>query len=159
MSVPKQIPPILDGCLLGDAISDHHGVRCYPALRQETGNRYILKIISVPANASQLDALLLSGACADREQAMAYFKDLAEGIVQEAQLLQVLGNADSYEPYLSIQSHPREDGSGYDIHLVSRYLPSLATVMPTQPLTHLAAVNLALDLCAALAEMIGRLET
>lgn len=151
MSVPKQIPPMLDGCLLGDAISNHHGVRCYPALRQETGDRYILKIISVPANASQLDALLLSGACADREQAMAYFRDLADGIVEQAQLLQTLGSADSYEPYLSIQSLPREDGSGYDIQLVSRYCPSLSTVMPTQPLTHLAAVNLGLDLCAALA--------
>ena len=151
MSVPKQIPPILDGCLLGDAISNHHGVRCYPALRQETGERYILKIISVPANDSQLDALLLSGACADREQAMAYFKDMADGTVEQAQLLQVLGTAESYEPYLSIESLLREDGSGYDIQLVSRYCPSLTAIMPTEPLTHLAAMNLGLDLCAALA--------
>lgn len=150
MSIPTQIPPMLEGCLLGDAISDHHGVRCYPALRQETGDRYILKIITVPANASQLEALLLSGACASPEQAMDYFKDLAAGIVQEAQLLQLLGNAESFEPYLYIQSLPREDGTGYDIQLVSRYLPSLATVMPADPLTHLAAINLGLDLCAAL---------
>lgn len=151
MSVPKQIPPMLDGCLLGDAISDHHGVRCYPALRQETGDRYILKIISVPANASQLDALLLSGACDDREQALAYFRDIAEGTVEQARLLQVLGNAESYEPYLAIESLPREDDTGYDIQLVSHYYPSLSAVMPTQPLTHLAAMNLGLDLCAALA--------
>ena len=51
---------------------------------------------------------------------MAYFRDLADGIVEQAQLLQTLGSADSYEPYLSIQSLPREDGSGYDIQLVSR---------------------------------------
>ena len=39
-------------------------------------------------------ALLLSGACTDREQALAYFRDLAEGTVEQARLLQVLGNAE-----------------------------------------------------------------
>ena len=151
MSIPKQISPMLDGCLLGEAISDHHGVRCYPVIREETGERFILKIISVPATASQLDAMLLTGACSDTDQALAYFKELAEGILQETEILQQLGNAESYEPYVSTHLEQREDGTGFDINLLSPYRPSLKTVMHAEPLTQSAAVHLGLDLCAALA--------
>ena len=82
MSVPKQIPPMLDGCLLGDAISNHHGVQCCPALHKETQGTYIVKILSIPATSVQLDALLLSGAFSNKESALEYFKELSDGIVQ-----------------------------------------------------------------------------
>ena len=57
MSEPKIAQPLLEGLILGEPISDHHGVRCCPAIREDTNERYIVKIISIPAAQVQLDAL------------------------------------------------------------------------------------------------------
>ena len=74
LSEPKIISPLLDGFVVGDLISSHDGVRCYPAMRENTDERYILKIISIPASSQKLEAMLLSGAYKDRGSALAYFK-------------------------------------------------------------------------------------
>ena len=41
MSDPKLISPLLDHFAIGGAISDHDGVRCYPAMREESDDKYI----------------------------------------------------------------------------------------------------------------------
>ena len=74
MSAPKLISPLLDGFVMGPPISNHHGVRCCPAMKHNSDNKYIVKIVSVPASQSQLDALLLTGAYNDPGEAMDYFK-------------------------------------------------------------------------------------
>ena len=63
LSVPQLISPLLDGFVMGDAISGHDGVRACPAMQLETDKKYIVKIISLPASPAKLDALLLAGAC------------------------------------------------------------------------------------------------
>ena len=78
MSEPKLISPLLDGFVMGDPISDHHGVRCCPAMQLDTEQKYIVKIISIPASQKQLDALLLTGAYSSKEDALAYFAELSE---------------------------------------------------------------------------------
>ena len=88
MSESKLVSPLLDGFIMGEAISDHHGVRCYPAIRENTDERYIVKIISIPASQVQLDALLLTGAYSDQAEALAYFKELSDGVVGEADILE-----------------------------------------------------------------------
>ena len=88
MSVPNLISPLLDGFVMGDAISSHDGVRCCPAMRVSDDSRYFVKIISVPASQTKLDALLLAGAFSDRESAAKYFQELAQDVVEEAVLLQ-----------------------------------------------------------------------
>ena len=62
LSDPKLISPLLDRFMIGEMLSCHDGVRCYPAMREDSDEKYIVKIISVPASPKQLDALLLSGA-------------------------------------------------------------------------------------------------
>ena len=47
MSEPKLISPMLDNFAMGGPISDHDGVRCCPAMRNDSSERYIVKIISV----------------------------------------------------------------------------------------------------------------
>jgi hypothetical protein len=47
---PRLISPMLDGFVVGAPISDHHGVRCCPAMTKDTNQRYLLKIIRVPAS-------------------------------------------------------------------------------------------------------------
>lgn len=151
MSEPKLISPLLDGFVMGDAISDHHGVRCCPAMRTADSARYIVKIISVPASQTKLEALLLAGAFQDREGALAYFKELSQGIVDEAVLLERLSRLEGFLPYERWQVEPMEDGVGYDVYLLAPYRRNLERVLRSGNLTHLAAVNLGLDLCAAMA--------
>lgn len=150
MSEPKLISPMLDNFAMGDPISEHNGVRCCPALQNETGSKYIVKIISTPASQAQLDALLLSGAYSNVEAANDYFKSLADGIVEEARILEKLSMLDGFLPYTDLQSVPMDEGTGYDVYLLSPYRKTLAKLLRNDTMTHLSALNLALDICAAL---------
>ena len=151
MSDPKLISPMLDNFAMGDPISDHNGVRCCPAMEKGSDNKYIVKIISTPASQTQLDALLLSGAYSDKESALSYFKTLSDGIVEEAQIMQKLSQMEGFLPFDSWQIVPMEDEVGYDVYLLSIYRNTLERYLRHNAMTHLGALNLGLDLCAALA--------
>lgn len=152
MSELKLVSPLLDGFLLGNPMSDHDGIRCHPAMKENTDEKYILKIISVPASQVQLDALLLTGAHKDPAEAMDYFKDVADGITAEVDTLNTLARLEGFLPYEGMQVVPMENGKlGYEIYLLSPYRRSLMRYMQKKPVTYLEAVNLGLDLCASLA--------
>lgn len=151
MSDPKLISPMLDGFIMGESISDHNGVRCCPAIRENTDERYIVKIISIPASQIQLEALLLTGACKDTQSAQSYFMELSAGVVEEADILTRLSKLEGFAPYQNSQIVTMDEGVGYEVYLISPYKRSLEKQMRIQPLTHLGAVNLGLDLCSALA--------
>ena len=150
MSEPKRISPMLDQLLIGDAISEHSGVCAYPAMHQDTNDKYILKVVTEPSSPTKLDALLLTGAYTDESAALAYFKDLAQSIVDEAATLNKLAEYGGFLPFEDYQLAEFPDTFGYHAYLLSRYQRTLARQMTIEPLTHLAAANLALDICAAL---------
>lgn len=151
MSEPKLISPMLDNFAMGDPISDRNGVRCCPAMEKGTDNRYIVKIISTPASQTQLDALLLSGAYSDKESALSYFKSLSDDIAEEVQILQKLSQLEGFIPFESCQIVPMDDDTGYDVYMLSTYRNTLEQHFRHSSMTHLGALNLGLDLCAALA--------
>lgn len=152
MSDLKLVSPLLDGFLMGEPMSSHDGVTCCPAMKENSDEKYIVKIISVPASQKQLEALLLTGAYRDAAAATEYFKELSDGIVKEAQTLQQLAKLEGFLPYDSWQVVPMEGGDlGYQIYLLSSYKRSLEKYLRRNSMTHLGAVNLGLDLCAALA--------
>ena len=126
LSEPQLISPLLDGFVMGDPISGHDGVRACPAMQLETDKKYIVKIISLPANQSKLDALLLAGAFSDRASALDYFKELADGVLNEAELLQKLSKHEGFVAFDNWQMVPmEEDETGFDIYLLSQYRPTL----------------------------------
>ena len=152
MSEPKLISPLLDGFIMGAPISQHDGVRCCPAIREDSDNKYIVKIISVPSSQNQLDALLLTGAYTDAAGAMEYFKDRADGVEEEARILRKLSEMEGFLAPEQWQTVPMEGNDlGYDVYLLSPYRLSLEKYMRRNAVTHLNAVNLGLDLCAAAA--------
>lgn len=151
MSEQKLISPLLDGFAMGNPISDHDGVRSCPAIKENTEKKYIVKVISVPASQAQMDALLLAGAYKDPADAMDYYKELAEGVVKEAELLQKLSKLEGFLPYEGWQIEPiTRRRLGYEVYLISSYKRSLEKHLRRNPVTHLEALNLALDICAAL---------
>ena len=151
MSEPKLVSPLLDEFVMGEPISQHHGVSSYPAMQKDSDNKYIVKIISIPASQRSLDALLLAGAFPNAQAAQDYFRELADGVVNEAQILQQLSKLEGFLPYRGWQVAPMEAGTGYQVYLLSDYRRSLDRHFRRDAMTHLAAVNLGLDLCAALA--------
>lgn len=150
MSEPKLISPLLDSFAMGEPISEHDGVRCCPAIDERSNKRYIVKIISIPQSPAKLEALLLTGAYSTPEQAGKYFGDLADGVVQEAQVLTKLSQLEGFLPYENWQIRPMDDQVGYDVYLLGEYRRSLERQFRREPLTQLQAVNLGLDMCAAL---------
>ena len=150
MSEHEGIPALLDGLVVGEPISEHHGIRCCPAMSEDSDNKYIIKIISVPASQVQLDALLLTGAYKDQESALVYFKELADGIIEEAEILQKLSKLEGFVGYDGWHMEPKADGTGYNIYLLGAYRLTLDRYCARNAMTRSRAVNLALDLCAAL---------
>lgn len=152
MSELKLVSPLLDGFVMGNPMSSHDGIDCCPAMKENSDEKYIVKIISVPASQVQLDALLLTGAYKDPAQAMDYFKEVADSIAAEVDTLNTLAKLEGFLPYEGCQIVPMEDGKlGYQIYLLSPYKRTLLRYMRKNPVTHLEAVNLGLDLCASLA--------
>ena len=152
MSETKPVSPLLDGFDMGASMGSHDGVTCYPALKENTDNKYIVKFISVPPSQVQLEALLLTGAYKDPADALDYFKEVADGIVTEAEILSKLSRLDGFLPYENWKIIPMENGKlGYEVCLIGSYKRSLARYLRRSPMTHLEVVNLGLDLCQSLA--------
>ena len=151
MSELKLVSPLLDGFAMGDPISSHDGTYCCPAMKENSEDKYIVKIISIPASQKQLDALLLTGAYKDADAAAAYFKELAEDTVKEARLLQQLAKLEGFLSYEGWQIVPMEgEDVGFDVYLLGSYKRSLEKYLRRNTMTHLGAVNLGIDLCNAL---------
>lgn len=150
MSEAKLISPMLDNFAMGSSISEHHGVHSYPAMDESTGNKYIVKVVSIPASRTQLDALLLSGAYPDEQSAQVYFKELADGVIQEIGVLESLSKLDGFISYDKFQCVEQENNVGYDVYMLGKYRRTLERQLQKEPMTHLGAINLGLDLCSAL---------
>lgn len=152
MTEQKSVSPLLDGFTLGTPVNDHFGVCCYPAVKENSDRKYIVKMISVPASQTQLDALLITGAYKDPADAAEYFREVSDRIVQEAEFLKTMSRLEGFIPYEGIQVEPMSKNRlGYEVYLVSGFRLSLERYMHRHTITHLDAVNLGIDLCAALA--------
>ena len=150
MSEPRLISPLLDSFTIGPEISSHDGVSCYPAMRDGSDEKYIVKLIRLPATHTQLEALLLSGAYPTSQAASSYFRDQADMLCEESRLLNDLAAHPGFSPYIGQQAVPGLDGISYEVYLISPYRLSLEKFLRRNPLTHLQAVNMGIDLCDAL---------
>lgn len=151
MSQARMIYPLLEGFTIGKQHSAHNGVRCYPAIHQKTGETYILKIISLPASRVQLDALLFTGAYASRDEAMRYYKSVAQDVLQQANILSQLSNQEGFADYCGSQLTLAPDESSYEVYLLGTCKQSLEHLWKEQCMTQRSVLEMALDLCAALA--------
>lgn len=153
MSEHTLISPLLDGFTMGQPISEHDGVSCCPAIKEDTEKKYIVKIITIPATQTQMDALLLAGAYKDPADAMEYYRMVGEDVQKEAQLLKQLSQREGFLSYEGWQMAPiTRKRLGYQVYLVGSYKRSLEKHLRSSPVTQLEAMNLGLDLCSALTE-------
>ena len=103
---------MFNGMMLGEALSGHDGVCCYPVIRHSDKEKFILKVISVPASAVQLEAMMLTGAFPNQEAALEYYHDLAKDMIRETEILRQLGHQEGFIPYMDAQIVPNDDLNG-----------------------------------------------
>ena len=150
MSEFKIISPLLDNFDVGGHISEHNGVRCYPAMRKDCDDKYIVKTVSIPASQTQLDALLLTGAYPSESAALSYFQDIADNTAAEFALLQRLAQLDGFLAGDGCQVVTMEERVGCQVYMLTPYRRTLNKHLQRKPATQLSTLNLGLDLCAAL---------
>ena len=150
MSDTKLISPMLDNFSMGDPISERKGIKCCPAINNDTNDKFIVKIISVPASQVQMDALLLSGAYESKEAALEYYQSLVKDISDEAEALKKLSQLEGFIAPTSWQTVPMDEDAGFNIYILSPYQHTVERTLRQESMTHLSALNLALDICAAL---------
>ena len=78
MSEPQMVSPLLDGMTLDCVLSSHGGVTVSRVIHTATGTRCIVKQISIPESETNTQALLLTGAVSDREEATAYYATVVD---------------------------------------------------------------------------------
>lgn len=128
MSELKLISPLLDQFDMGDPISEHDGVRCCPAMKKGTSDKFIVKVIDIPASQTQLDALLLTGAYPDEQSALGYFKELAGDVETELKVLQKLSALEGFLPFEGWQTVEMDNSVGYRVYMLGTYKRSLKAV-------------------------------
>ena len=77
-------------------MSERPGVQCCPAMKENSDQKYIVKILSMPASQVQLDALLVTGAYKDPAAALDYFRQQADDTAAEAEFLQSLSKLEGF---------------------------------------------------------------
>src|SRR5574344_942339 len=99
MSEEALVSPLLDGFVLGAPMSERPGVSCHPAMKENSDQKYIVKVLSMPASQVQLDALLVAGAYSDPAAALDYFRQQADDTAAEAAFLTSMAKLDGFACY------------------------------------------------------------
>ena len=149
----KLIAPLLSNMEVVKCLSVRGGTSVYVVRSTKTNTTYILKHISVPESQKQVDALLYTGAAANNEEAQKYYEQVVSDYQTELELLETLSASANIESYRSYQIAPKENAVGYDVYLLAENRKTLLDYLDETPMTHLCAVNLGLDLCAALSDL------
>ena len=129
------------------------GTAVYLVRSSKSDHFYILKHISVPESQKQVEALRFTGAASDDEEAQAYYQQLASDYQTELEKMQTLSGSPNLDCFRSYEIKPKEEGIGFDVFLLAEYRSTLERYLADTPMTQSGAVNLAIDLCSALADL------
>ncbi len=131
------------------------GSSVYLVRSSKSDHFYVLKHISVPESQRQVEALLFTGAAEDDASAQAYYQQLVSDYQKELEQMQTLSGSPNLDCFRSYEIKPKEEGIGFDVFLLAEYRSTLERYLADTPMTQAGAVNLAIDLCSALAELRG----
>ncbi len=138
---------------LQECVSRRGGTAVYTVRSTKSEQLYVLKHISVPESQKQVDALILTGAAADNDAAQAYYEQVVNDYREELELMEALADTPNLDGFHSYEIKPKEDGVGFDVFLLAERKTTLETYLAETPMTQSSAVNLAMDLCNALADL------
>ena len=149
MSDLKRISPLLDDLEVLDCIGSHGGTICYRLHRPSTGERYVLKWISVPESEDKAQALILANAVPNEAGANKYYEGIVNDIRKEVRKLHTLSSEGAVTSWSGYQVAPHKK-MGFDVYLLMPERKSLRAFLQEKAITQLQALNLGIDLCNAL---------
>lgn len=114
MSELKLVSPLLDQMSVEEEIAGHNGCTCYALRHVQSGERFVVKRISVPASDLQVRALILSGAYPDDAAVHAYYGSVAEDIKNELDTGMRLAENGYFAGASSYHALQLHDGAGLD---------------------------------------------
>ena len=129
------------------------GTSVYSVKSTRSEQLYVLKHISVPESQKQVEALIFTGAASDQEAAQAYYQQVVADYQAELEQMETLSNSPNLDCFRSYEIRPKEDGVGFDVFLLAEFRTTLEQYLLKTDITHTSAVNLAMDLCSALADL------
>lgn len=150
MSELKMVSPLLDQMVVERESPGHNGRTCYILRNTATGERFVLKRLSVPESDQQIRALILSGAYADEAAVHAYYGRVVDGIRAELEAGKKLAASGCFAGAVDYQVIAKESGVGFDVYILYPLNIPLSDFMAERAMTNLRAINLGIDLCDAI---------
>ncbi len=147
MSDLRMISPLLDDMQIEREAAPHNGRKSYILRRGTSEDRYILKVLSIPAADSQVRAMILSGAYADEAAVHKYYGKVVDDIKAELNAGKKLAESGYFAGALDFQVETKESGVGYDVYILRPFHIPLDELLSHGAITNLRAVNLGIDLC------------
>ncbi|MBQ6798725.1 MAG: protein kinase [Oscillospiraceae bacterium] len=150
MSDLPQISPLMDGLTVEERIAAKDDSRVYRLQHTASGVSCVVKHISVPASSIDTNALILTGAVQNEEEAHAYFESIVNTFRDELSVYRQLTASPYLCSYARFQVVPKDGKPGFDIYLLAPLRTSLKAYLEENAITAKMALQLATDLCRAL---------
>ena len=147
MSDLKMISPLLDGLQVEKETAAHNGRKSYILRRESSEDRFVLKVLSIPAADSQVRAMILSGAYADEAAVHEYYGKVVDDVKAELNAGKKLATSGYFAGALDYQIETKESGVGYDVYILRPFHIPLDELLSHGAITNLRAINLGIDLC------------
>lgn len=152
MSEFRMVSPLLDHMSVVKTETDSAGHEHIILKRENTDERFVLRVLSVPESQSKAQALILSGAYADEEAVQAYYGRVVDEIRSELEQEKKLAEGGHFVALDGYQVEKKQNGEiGYDIYILCPLCVPLSSILADRSITNLCAINMGIDLCDALA--------
>ncbi len=145
----QTISPLLDHLTVEETLPERSGCACF-GLRNEQGERFILKRLAYPADNTKIQALLLSGAYPDEAAVHSYYGALVADVCRELDSAKALSESGRFLGPVGYQSEAQPGGIGYYLYVLYPRLVPLSGFVVSSEMSNLRAVNLGIDLCDSL---------
>ena len=146
----NMVSPLLDGMTVERELASHGGVSVYRVLHTASGTHCIVKHISIPETKANTDALLLTGAVKNLDEANDYYQSVVNRYRAELSASRKLMASPNICTYARFQVVPKEDQPGFDVYLLAPCRTSLQAYLEHNAISRKKAVQLGIDLCEAL---------
>lgn len=152
MSEFRMVSPLLDHMTVVRTETDSAGHEHIILKRENTEDRFVLKLLSVPESQSKAQALILSGAYADEKAVQDYYSRVVDEIRAELEQEKKLAEDGHFVALEGYQVEKKQNGEiGYDIYILCPLCVPLSSILADRTITNLRAINMGIDLCDALA--------
>lgn len=153
----QNVSPLLDNWEIGELISENSNAKVYSAVGKIAGKSKlcVVKHITIPGSATQVQALIFSGCVKNEAEAHDYYAQIVSDLETELKAVQSFVRSPNIMTYHGYQIVEKADMPGYDVYLLMDYCDTLQKYINYHAMTHLRAINLGIDICTALEDFRG----